>query len=268
MPDLLRKPFGTHGKVHSITPESAGWRYVGFSLYRLRKGETAAEATGTREVILVMVEGRADIRAAGREWGVLGERMDVFEKTPPHCLYVPGGQDWSLTAETDCIVAVCSAPAGGGHPARRIGPDGITLTERGKGANTRYINNIAMEAEDYCDSLLVTEVFTPDGHWSSYPSHRHDEDDYPEITYLEETYYHRLNPTDGFGIQRVYTEDGTLDETMAVHDGDVVLVPRGHHPCGAPYGFEMYYLNVMAGPLRKWRFRPDPAVKWIMDRDA
>lgn len=268
MPDLLRKPFGTHGKVHSITPESAGWRYVGFSLYRLRKGETAAEATGTREVILVMVEGRADIRAAGREWGVLGERMDVFEKTPPHCLYVPGGQDWSLTAETDCIVAVCSAPASGGHPARRIGPDGITLTERGKGANTRYINNIAMEAEDYCDSLLVTEVFTPDGHWSSYPSHRHDEDDYPEITYLEETYYHRLNPSDGFGIQRVYTEDGTLDETMAVHDGDVVLVPRGHHPCGAPYGFEMYYLNVMAGPLRKWRFRPDPAVKWIMDRDA
>lgn len=268
MPDLLRKPFGTHGKVHSITPESAGWRYVGFSLYRLRKGETAAEATGTREVILVMVEGRADIRAAGREWGVLGERMDVFEKTPPHCLYVPGGQDWSLTAETDCIVAVCSAPASGGHPARRIGPDGITLTERGKGANTRYINNIAMEAEDYCDSLLVTEVFTPDGHWSSYPSHRHDEDDYPEITYLEETYYHRLNPTDGFGIQRVYTEDGTLDETMAVHDGDVVLVPRGHHPCGAPYGFEMYYLNVMAGPQRKWRFRPDPAVKWIMDRDA
>lgn len=268
MPDLLRKPFGTHGKVHSITPESAGWRYVGFSLYRLRKGETAAEATGTREVILVMVEGRADIRAAGREWGVLGERMDVFEKTPPHCLYVPGGQDWSLTAETDCIVAVCSAPASGGHPARRIGPDGITLTERGKGANTRYINNIAMEAEDYCDSLLVTEVFTPDGHWSSYPSHRHDEDDYPEITYLEETYYHRLNPSDGFGIQRVYTEDGTLDETMAVHDGDVVLVPRGHHPCGAPYGFEMYYLNVMAGPQRKWRFRPDPAVKWIMDRDA
>ena len=72
----------------------------------------------------------------------------------------------------------------------------------------------------------------------------------------------------GFGLQRVYTEDGTLDETMAVSDGDVVLVPRGHHPCGAPYGFEMYYLNVMAGPLRKWRFQADPAVKWIMDRDA
>ena len=261
MPNLLRKPFGTHGKVHEITPESAGWRYVGFSLYRLRVGEKAAEVTGGREVILVMVEGRASIVAAGQDWGVLGERMSVFDRSPPHCLYVPNGQDWTLMAETDCTVAVCSAPGIGGHSARRIGPEGIALTERGKGTNTRYINNIAMEAEDYADSLLVTEVFTPAGHWSSYPSHRHDEDDYPRITYLEETYYHRINPGNGFGIQRVYTEDNSLNETMAVADGDVVLVPRGHHPCGAPYGFEMYYLNVMAGPLRKWRFQADPAVR-------
>ncbi|MFV0244523.1 MAG: 5-deoxy-glucuronate isomerase [Qingshengfaniella sp.] len=268
MPDLLRKPLGTHGKVHEVTPASAGWRYVGFGLYRLRAGETAAEATGTNEVILVMIEGKARFQAAGTDWGELGERMDVFEKTPPHSLYVPNGADWQARATTDCTVAVCAAPGRGGHAARRIGPDGITLTERGKGTNRRYINNIAMEAEDYCDSLLVTEVFTPAGHWSSYPSHRHDEDDYPRITYLEETYYHRLNPANGFGIQRVYTDDLHLDETMAVADGDVVLIPRGHHPCGAPYGFEMYYLNVMAGPLRKWRFVPAPEVQWIMDRDA
>ena len=211
-----------------------------------------------------MVEGKARFSGAGRDWGLLGDRMDVFEKTPPHCLYLPDGADWTATAETDCTLAVCSAPGRGGHEPRRIGPDGIILTERGKGTNTRHINNIAMENEDWCDSLLVTEVFTPAGHWSSYPSHRHDEDDYPRITYLEETYYHRLNPKDGFGIQRVYTDDGSLDETMAVRDGDVVLVPRGHHPCGAPYGFEMYYLNVMAGPLRKWRFVAAPEVEWIL----
>lgn len=268
MPKLLCKPFGTHGKVHQITPASAGWRYVGFSLYRLRAGESAAEATGDTEVILVMVEGKAAIHAAGQDWGVLGERMDVFEKTPPHCLYVPNGEEWSLTAETDCTVAVCAAPGKGGHKARRIGPHGITLTERGKGTNTRHINNIAMEAQDYCDSLLVTEVFTPAGHWSSYPSHRHDEDDFPRITYLEETYYHRINPAQGWAVQRVYTEDGSLDEVMAVQNGDVTLVPRGHHPCGAPYGFELYYLNVMAGPRRNWRFVPDPASEWIMERDA
>jgi 5-deoxy-glucuronate isomerase len=193
--DLLKKPFGRHGKVHAVTPESADWRYVGFDLIRLRAGEAWAEETGK-----------------------------------------------------------------GGHEARRIGPDGITLTQRGQGTNTRYINNIAMEGEDY----LVTEVFTPAGHWSSYPSHRHDEDDYPNITYLEETYYHRLNPGNVFGIQRVYTDDGQLDETMAVSDGDVVLVPRGHHPCGAPYGIEMYYLNVMAGPHRNWRFVPAPELEHIL----
>jgi 5-deoxy-glucuronate isomerase len=268
MPDLLKKPFGARGKTHEITPASAGWRYVGFSLYHLKSGDKAAEVANDREVMLVMVEGKAHIKGAGQDWGVLGDRMNVFEKTPPHCLYMPNGSDWDAVAETDCVLAVCSAPGKSGHEARRIGPDGITLTERGKGNNTRHINNIAMENEDFCDSLLVTEVFTPAGHWSSYPSHRHDEDDYPRITYLEETYYHRLNPADGFGIQRVYTDDGQLDETMAVSDGDVVLVPRGHHPCGAPYGFEMYYLNVMAGPLRKWRFIPAPEVDWIMKRDA
>jgi 5-deoxy-glucuronate isomerase len=268
MSPLLRKPFGQHGKVHEITPPSAGWRYVGFSLYRLRPGERAAEATGANEAILVMVEGKAACRAAGQDWGTLGDRMDVFERTPPHCLYVPNGSEWEAVAATDCTIAVCLAPGRGGHPARRIGPDGITLTTRGVGTNTRHINNIAMEHEEVCDALLVTEVFTPAGHWSSYPSHRHDEDDFPRITYLEETYYHRLNPASGFAIQRVYTEDGTLDETMAVSDGDVVLVPRGHHPCGAPYGFALYYLNVMAGPRRQWRFLPDPAVEWILKRDA
>jgi len=261
---LLRKPVAVAGRVHHITPDSAGWRYVGFTLYRLRAGESAAEATADREVILVLVEGKAAITGAGQDWGVLGTRMDVFEKTPPHCLYLPNGTDWTATAQTDCTLAVCSAPGKGGHPARRIGPDGITLTQRGTGTNTRWINNIAMEAEDVADSLLVTEVFTPAGHWSSYPSHRHDEDDFPRITLLEETYYHRLNPANGWGVQRVFTEDGSLNETMAVSDGDVVLVPRGHHPCAAPHGIEMYYLNVMAGPLRKWRFVADPATAHLL----
>ena len=268
MSGLLRRPFGTHGQVHAITPASAGWRYVGFGLYRLRAGETVAEPTGDREVILVMVEGKAALQAAGRDWGVLGERMSVFERTPPHSLYVPNGQDWAAQAVTDCTVAVCSAPGKGGHPARRLGPEGIALIPRGKGTNTRHIHNIAMEDADVADSLLVTEVFTPAGHWSSYPSHRHDEDDFPRITYLEETYYHRLNPATGWAVQRVYTEDGSLDDCIAVRDGDVVLVPRGHHPCGAPHGFDLYYLNVMAGPRRNWRFQPDPASAWILQRDA
>lgn len=268
MADLLRKPMGTRGLVHDITPESAGWGYVGFGLHRLALGDHVGGTTDGREVILVLVEGKAHVTGAGQDWGVMGERMDVFEKTPPHCLYLPSGASWSATAATHCTLAVCSAPGIGGHPARRLGPDGITLTQRGVGQNTRYINNIAMEALDVADSLLVTEVFTPGGNWSSYPSHRHDENDFPRMTYLEETYYHRLNPAQGFAVQRVYTEDGSLDETMAVKNHDVVLVPKGHHPCGAPYGYDLYYLNVMAGPLRKWRFQNDPDHDWIFQRDT
>lgn len=265
---LLRKPTGTTGKLHDITPENAGWGYVGFGLYRLKPGDEISEATGDREVILVLVEGKAALACDSLDFGEMGERMDVFEKTPPHCAYVPNGETWRARALTDCTLAVCSAPGHGGHPAQRLGPDGIELTPRGKGANTRYINNIAMEGRDVADSLLVTEVFTPSGHWSSYPPHRHDEDSFPAMTYLEETYYHRLNPAQGYGHQRVFTEDGTLDETMSVSNHDVVLVPKGHHPCGAPYGYEMYYLNVMAGPLRKWRFKNHPDHDWIAQRDA
>ncbi|WP_296017019.1 5-deoxy-glucuronate isomerase [uncultured Agrobacterium sp.] len=267
MANLLRKPTGTSGKVHDITPESANWGYVGFGLYHLKPGEIANEKTGETEVILVLVEGKAEISSEDKNFGELGDRMNVFERKPPHCVYIPAGSSWTVAATTDCTLGVCTAPAKPGREAQVIGPAGITLAERGKGGNTRYIFPIAMEDRDVADSLLVTEVFTPSGHWSSYPPHRHDEDNYPEMTYLEETYYHRLNPEQGFGFQRVFTEDGSLDETMAVSSGDVVLVPKGHHPCGSPYGYEMYYLNVMAGPMRKWRFQNHPDHDWIFKRD-
>ena len=163
MAGLLRKPSAARGKVHHITPQSAGWGYVGFGLYRLEAGETVGETTGDTEVILVLVEGKAEISGAGQGFGDLGERMSVFERLPPHCVYIPNGADWSAAATTACTLAVCTAPGKSGHSARIIGPDGIDLEERGKSANTRYIHNIAMENRDVADSLLVTEVFTPFG---------------------------------------------------------------------------------------------------------
>lgn len=266
MTSLLVKPDGTDGKVHNITPESAGWHYVGFGVYHLKPGETISEETGDREVILVLVEGKARIAGAGQDFGEQGDRMSVFERKKPHCVYIPNETDWAAEATTDCVLAVCTAPGKGRHKAQVISD--IDFVERGKGANTRYIHTIAMDNSDVADSLLVTEVYTPSGNWSSYPPHRHDADNYPDITYLEETYYHRLNPKQGFAFQRVFTEDGELDETMSVTDGDVVLVPRGHHPCGVPYGYELYYLNVMAGPERKWRFQNHPDHDWIAQKDA
>jgi len=195
-----------------------------------------------------MVEGKAHLATPEVEFGLQGQRMSVFECKTPHAVYVPNGTSWTTRAETDCTIAVCSAPGTGGHAAAAIDPRSIPLLERGKGANTRYIHPIAMHDADIADSLMITEVFTPQGNWSSYPPHRHNADEGDEMTYLEETYYHRINPPQGFGIQRVFKEDGTLDETMAVSDGDTVLVPHGHHTFGAPCDYYMYYLSVMADP--------------------
>lgn len=272
---LLVRPRAATELVHDVTVESArtplspDWSHVGFALHRLDHGRSAIGDTGEREAILVVVEGLADASVDGQSLGTLGERMDVFERLPPASVYVPPGSRWEVRAaspQAPLTLAVCTAPGRGGHPARVL--DRPALTERGTGTNTRYIHNIAMEDADVADSLLVTEVFTPAGHWSSYPPHRHDEDDFPRMTYLEETYYHRLHPATGFGVQRVFTDDRGLDETIAVSDGDVVLVPRGHHPCAAPHGVEMYYLNVMAGPRRAWRFETHPDFEWLVARDG
>ncbi len=266
MSRILRRPTGRRGKIHDITPECAGWKFVGFSLYCLQPGDVAEEHTGSDEAILVLLEGKASISAAGEDFGELGDRMNIFDRSPPHSVFVAGNCRWKAVATTNCTIAACKAPGSPDkHGTRIIGPEGVASVERGKGSNTRFINNIAMEDRDVASSLLVTEVFTPPGNWSSYPPHRHDEDDYPEITYLEETYYHRLNPPQGFAFQRVFTDDGSFDETVSVADHDVVLVPLGHHPCGAPYGYELYYLNVMAGPVRKWRFKNHPDHEWLYD---
>jgi 5-deoxy-glucuronate isomerase len=126
----------------------------------------------------------------------------------------------------------------------------------------RTIHHILME-DVAAESLLVTEVVTPAGNWSSYPPHKHDTDDPPRETQLEETYYHRLRDTRGFAMQRVYTSDGSLDETMSVRDGDLVLVPRGFHTVSAAPGYELYYLNVMSGPVRRWCVTFDPEHEWL-----
>ncbi|HSK38734.1 MAG TPA: 5-deoxy-glucuronate isomerase [Arenibaculum sp.] len=257
MSKLISRPADEDGLVQKITPERAGWSYVGFEVRDLEPGGTLSGETGDREVCLVLVAGRADVTADGETFTGIGDRMSPFEGRKPHAVYIPAGGSWSVTARTGLELAVCSSPGGGDYKARYIGPDDVGYERRGTGSNVRHVYNILPEGEP-AHSLLVVEVITPPGNWSSYPSHKHDTDDPPHETYLEETYYHRLNPAGGFALQRVYTDDRSLDEAMAVHDRDVVMVPRGYHPVGAPHGFELYYLNVMAGPVRQWRFRFDP----------
>jgi 5-deoxy-glucuronate isomerase len=144
-----------------------------------------------------------------------------------------------------------------------VRPEDVVVEVRGYGNMERRIHPILMEDRP-AERLQVVEVITPNGHWSSYPLHKHDQDDRPRESYLEETYYHRIRPEQGFAVQKVYDEERSLDETLTIRDGDTVLVPRGYHAVSAPPGYDLYYLNVMAGPVREWKVRNDPEHEWLL----
>ena len=262
MSELRVRPKETHGLVTEVTPESAGWTYVGFALHRLEPGESLAAETGSREVCLVLVSGKARLTIDGKDFGAIGERMNPFEG-PPWAAYIPAGGRYAVTALTPLEFAVCSAPGGAGHPAKVIPPGAHPQIVRGKGSNVRHVTNIMPEDDGSADSLLVVEVITPGGNTSSYPPHKHDRDNLPNESYLEETYYHRFNPPQGYGFQRVYTDDRSLDEAVLIENGDVVMVPKGYHPVATLHGYDSYYLNVMAGPKRVWKFHNEPQHEWL-----
>ena len=262
MPQLRVRPMGSHGLVTEVTPVSAGWSYVGFALHRIDVGETVAAETGTREVCLALVSGKARLAINGKDLGEIGARMSPFDGAP-WAAYAPAASRYALTATTPLVLGVCSAPGGGGYPAKLIPPGTHSQIARGKGSNTRYVTNIMPEDDGSAHALLVVEVITPGGNTSSYPPHKHDRDALPAESYLEETYYHRFNPPQGYGFQRVYTDDRSLDEVVLIEDGDVVTVPRGYHPVATVHGYDSYYLNVMAGPKRVWKFHNEPQHEWL-----
>ncbi|MCR8633305.1 5-deoxy-glucuronate isomerase [Paenibacillus radicis (ex Xue et al. 2023)] len=253
-----------NGNIVTVTPASAGWTYVGFEVFKLTPGQSFKRQAGdSTELCAVLLSGKANAAAGGKSWNEIGDRMSVFEQKQPYSVYVPPGVELELEAVTAVELAICSAPAKGELEARLIAPEDIEVEIRGQGNTERRIHQILPENKP-AESLLVVEVFTPNGHWSSYPPHKHDENNLPEESYLEETYYHKIQPEHGFAIQRVYTDDRSLDETLILSNGDTVLVPKGYHPVSAPPGYDVYYLNVMAGPIRTWKFHNDPDHEWIM----
>lgn len=252
----------TEGMTINVTPQLANWEYVGFQVYRLKKDETLAEATKDKEACIVLLSGLANVVTKEESFEKIGKRMSVFEKTPPYSVYIPNEDSYEIEALTDLEVAICLAPGQGSYPARLITPDDVGQEDRGSGNMSRKIHNILPEDKE-ADSLLVVEVFTPDGNTSSYPPHKHDELNLPHESYLEETYYHKLNPEQGFAFQRVYNDDRSLDEAIVLENDSVVLVPEGYHPVSCVPGYESYYLNVMAGPKRTWKFHNDPHHEWL-----
>jgi 5-deoxy-glucuronate isomerase len=263
-PAAIAKAHPQGRDIVEVTPAS-GLRYVNFSAHRLAAGESLAAREADRESCIVVLTGTVDVRAGDENWRGIGERQSVFEEKSPYAVYVPPGIEYQVAARTPSEIAIGRAPAAGKLGPRLIQPATMKRLARGRDANTRYVCDILPETEP-AESLLVVEVLTPSGHSSSYPPHKHDTDALPGESFLEETYYHRIDPAQGFVFQRVYTDDRSEDRSFAVEDGDVVIVPRGYHPVCVPYGYRSYYLNVMAGPKRVWSFRNDPRHEWMLAR--
>jgi 5-deoxy-glucuronate isomerase len=245
------------GTWYRVTPETAGWRYLTFSVERVSGGERDA---GDEEVAIVLLEGTCAVEAEGERFE-LGPRAGVFEQLP-WTLYLPRGTRYRL--EGDAQVAIASAPVSERLEPVLQRPDEVDVEIRGAGNATRQINNMIQPGFP-AERILVVEVLTPGGSWSSYPPHKHDIDDQPREVVLEEVYYYRAPAPEAFGVQRLYSPERDVDLTVTVRDGDLVLVPYGYHAFSAAPGYDFYYLNALAGDVHSMAASDDPALAWIRD---
>ncbi|MGK8523500.1 5-deoxy-glucuronate isomerase [Nocardia asteroides] len=276
----LHRPRGTlrrDGDPIHLTPEDAGWTYAGLRVLWIGAGESRIVRTGESEAFVLPLAGACTVRVDDATFALSG-RESVFTRVTDFA-YVPRDAEVELVAEGgDLEVALPMARC-----TRRLEPrygaaERIPVEVRGAGSATRQVTNFGIPGVwEHADKLIACELITPDGNWSSYPPHKHDESSECEVV-NEEIYYFRIAGRDGitpsregFGLHRTYTSDGTVNENVAVGDGDVFLIPRGYHgPCVAAPGYAMYYLNVLAGPApqRSMAFCDDPAHGWVRARWA
>jgi 5-deoxy-glucuronate isomerase len=234
---------------------------------RLAAGGMWEHETGDCEAAVVVLGGRCTVRSNRGDWAAIGRRPTVFAGMP-YALYLPRRTAFTLTALTDGLeLAHAWVPTDQDHPPRLVTPAESAIEIRGGSHATRQINSIIPPGFD-CHRLVCVEVYTPGGNWSSYPPHKHDVhrvDSTGRVIEadLEEIYYYQFDRPQGFAIQRVYTEDRSLDTVMVARHHDVVLVPEGHHPVSAAYGYTCYYLNFLAGSAQSLANAEDPAHAWV-----
>jgi 5-deoxy-glucuronate isomerase len=243
--------------------DTKDFQFLTFRNDKLRAGESVTASTGDRELGMVVLGGQCSVTSSRGEWKKIGRRPNVFAGMP-YSLYLPIETDFTVTADADCDLAFCYCKAEEQHEPKLITPDDIEVEIRGAGNATRQINKI-IKPEFAAHRLLVVEVYTPGGNWSSYPPHKHDVHSPPGEVDLEEIYYYRIAGPRGYAIQRVYTPDRKLDETITVHDGEMVLVPEGYHPVVAAHGYNVYYLNALAGSARSMAASDDPDYQWVKE---
>ncbi len=261
---LRRGEAGAGAHAVEVTPERAGWGYSGLRVIELGPGAEHAFDTGDDELIVLPLSGACSVEADGESFALEG-RESVFAAVTDFA-YVPRGARVTVTSEAGGRFALPSSRADRRLEARHVPAGDVPVELRGAGRASRQVNNFCAPEAFEADRLIAVEVLTPSGNWSSYPPHKHDEDRPGEETALEEIYYFEV-ARDGFGYQRVYGSGPgrEIDITAEVRSGDVVVMPHGYHgPSMAAPGYDLYYLNVMAGPgERAWRFTDDPEHAWI-----
>ena len=244
-----------------VTPERAGWSYCGLRVLNLPPGGTCSWPTGDEEILVLPLAGAGTVDCDGKVFELRG-RQSVFSRVSDFC-YAPRDAEVTVTSARGGVFAIPSARCANRLAARYGAAEDVPVELRGAGQASRQVNNFCAPEAFECDKLIAVEVLTPGGNWSSYPPHKHDETHADEAE-LEEIYYFE---TRGLAYQRVYGIPGRpMDVLAEVSTGDVVLIPHGWHgPSMAAPGYDLYYLNVMAGPAaeRAWLFRDDPAHAWI-----
>ena len=236
-----------------------------FGLVHLQAGEELRDGTKDEEVVFYLFGGTCSVQGEGFSFKKVGDREDVFSGKAS-AVYLPPQTRYVISANNEVHAAMCKSPATSGGPPAVIRPKDVRVREVGKGNWYRKVHDVGTDNLE-ARKLIFGETFNPPGNWSSSPPHKHDADNLPEEAKLEELYYYRLRPKQGFGLQRVYTADG-YNQVFVVEDGDVVTLPRGYHPVVASPGYDLYYFWVLASfRERKLVARDDPKHRWIRDAD-
>lgn len=234
------------GELLHLPRQKAGWQWMSFGVRRLQPGEEFQTATENDEAAFVILGGTCVV-----DWGQgpvhAGKRKHVFDGLP-YTLYAPSQCSVSFLAETVCEIAECRVPSTARSEPRLIAPSDVATSLRGGGNASRQIVDVISPSFP-ADKLMVIEVYTPGGNWSSYPPHKHDAHNPPFEVDLDEIYYYRIR-NEGFALQRLYGGEDGEDQTLKSVDGDAILVHSGYHTVVAGPGYDVYYLNFLAGSAR------------------
>jgi 5-deoxy-glucuronate isomerase len=255
-------PVDQGGELLSLPRDAAQWEWMSFFVRRLLPGESYRTRLENEEAAFVVLGG-----TCSADWGrgpqIIGRRKDVFDGFP-YTLYLPSGNGVTLVGQTTCEIAECRVPSSAHLQPKLITPSEVATSLRGGSNASRQIVDIMPPAFP-ADRLMVIEVYTPGGNWSSYPPHKHDVHNPPTEVDLDEIYYYRIRQREGFAFQHLYSKENPAGRILQTRDGDTVLVRSGFHPVVAGPGYDIYYLNFLAGSARALAVTEDPQHVWIRE---